>query len=57
VPLPEIAEFPTFVDFDIRDPKTYANYIPLSQSAIMEYHAGNICKKHAMQASHGKRFT
>lgn len=57
VPLPEIAEFPLYRNFDMQNPKTYQNYIPISQSAINNYHMGLISKKHATQASMGKRFT
>jgi N12 class adenine-specific DNA methylase len=54
-PIPEIAEFPVFRDFDFKKTETYENYISLEQGAKEKYDLGIIDKLHYEAVTTGKR--
>lgn len=54
-PIPEIAEFPVFKDFDFKKTESYENYISLEQGAKEKYELGIIDKLHYEAVTTGKR--
>lgn len=54
-PIPEIAEYPIFKEFDFKDKSTFENYIPLEEGALEKFNLGIIDELHYDTAINGKR--